>query len=96
MLVVLYIICRDANGWMILCDTPLPTKHGFNEALHGSVDRQRVDTLSCPSCVLVGLCVIAYAWWGYRRPKKQTDTYTVRHPALMGLFGLACIVCKAK
>jgi len=90
-LVVLYIIYLDTNVWMILCDVPLPTKHGFNEALHGSIYRQRANTLSNLAYVLVGLYVITYAWWDYRRPTKETDPYAVRYPALMGLFGVACI-----
>jgi len=88
LLVVLYVIYRNTDVWMILCDTPLPTKHGFNEALHGSIYRQRSNTLSNLAYVLVGLYVIAYAWWDYRRPTKKTDPYAVRHPALMGLFGM--------
>lgn len=90
-LVVLYLIYRDIDVWMILCDKPLPAKHGFNEALHGSIYRQRANTLSNLAYVLVGLYVIAYAWWDYRRPTKKTDPYAVRHPALMGLFGVTCI-----
>jgi len=90
-LVVLYLIYRDTDVWMILCDTPLPAKHGFNEALHASIYRQRANTLSNLAYVLVGLYVIAYAWWDYRRPTKETDPYAVRHPALMGLFGVTCI-----
>ena len=90
-LVVLYLIYRDTDVWMILCDTPLPAKHGFNEALHASIYRQRANTLSNLAYVLVGLYVIAYAWWDYRRPTKETDPYAVRHPALMGLFGMTCI-----
>jgi hypothetical protein len=90
-LAVLYLIYRDTDVWMILCDAPLPTKHGFNEALHGSIYRQRANTLSNLAYVLVGLYVIAYAWWDYRRPTKETDPYAVRHPALMGLFGVTCI-----
>lgn len=91
LLVVLYLIYRDTDVWMILTDTPLPTKHGFNEALQGSIYRQRANTLSNLAYVLVGLYVIAYAWWDYRRPTKETDPYAVRHPALMGLFGVTCI-----
>ena len=91
LLVVLHLIYRDTDVWMILCDRPLPMKHVFNEALHGSIYRQRANTLSNLSYVLVGLYVIAYAWWDYRRPTKETDPYAVRHPALMGLFGVTCI-----
>jgi hypothetical protein len=39
LLVALYIIYRDTDVWMILTSTQLPTKHGFNEALHGSIYR---------------------------------------------------------
>jgi len=91
LLVVLYLIYRDTDVWMILCDTPLPAKCGFNEALHGSIYRQRANTLSNLAYVLVGLYVIAYAWWDYRRPTKESDPYAVRHPALMVLFGVTCI-----
>lgn len=92
LLTALYLIFRDTDVWMILTDTPLPTKHGFNEGLHGSIYRQRANTLSNLAYVLVGLYVIAYAWWDHRRPTKETDPYAVRYPALMGLFGVTCIV----
>ncbi|MBI1320782.1 MAG: hypothetical protein GC168_17800 [Candidatus Hydrogenedens sp.] len=91
LLVGLYVIYRDTDVWMILMDSPLPAKHAFNEALYGSIYRQRANTLSNLGYVLVGLYVIAYAWWDYRRPTKETDPYAVRHPALMVLFGLTCI-----
>jgi hypothetical protein len=91
LLVILYFIYRDTDVWMILSDTPLRTKHGFNEAVYGSIYRQRANTLSNLAYVLVGLYVIAYAWWDYRRPTKETDPYAVQHPALMALFGVACI-----
>lgn len=90
-LVMLYLIYRDTDVWRILSDTPLQTKHAFNEAVYGSIYRQRANTLSNLGYVLVGLYVIAYAWWDYVRPTKATDPYAVRHPALMGLFGVTCI-----
>ncbi|HNT86287.1 MAG TPA: ceramidase domain-containing protein [Candidatus Hydrogenedentes bacterium] len=91
LLVVLYLIYRDTDVWLILSDTPLRKEHAFNEAVYGGIYRQRSNTLSNLAYVLVGLYVIAYAWWDYRRPTKETDPYAVRHPALMGLFGLTCI-----
>jgi len=90
-LVVLYLIYRDTDVWMILTDTPLRREHGFNEAVHASIFRQRSNTLSNIGYILVGLYVIAYAWWDHRRPTKATDPYAVRHPALMALFGVTCI-----
>lgn len=90
-LVLLYLVYRDTDVWLVLSDTPLRSKHAFNEAVYGSIYRQRANTLSNIGYVLVGLYVIAYAWWDFRRPTKDTDPYAVRHPALMGLFGLTCM-----
>ncbi len=92
LLVILYFIYRDTDVWMILSDTPLRTKHAFNEAVYGSIYRQRSNTLSNLGYILVGLYVIAYAWWDYRRPTSESDPYAVRHPALMVYFGFTCIV----
>jgi hypothetical protein len=91
-LIVLYLIYRDTDVWMILSDTPLRTKHSFHEAVYGSIYRQRANTLSNIGYILVGFYVMAYAWWDYRRATSETDPYAVRHPGLMGLFGIACIV----
>ena len=91
-LVILYLIYRDTDVWMILSDTPLRTKHAFNEAVYGSIYRQRSNTLSNLGYILVGFYVIAYAWWDYRRPTTLSDPYAVRHPALMVYFGFTCIV----
>lgn len=91
LLVVLYFIYRDTDVWMLLSDSPLRKKHAFNEAVYGSIYRQRANTLSNIGYVLVGLYVIAYAWWDYRRPTSESDPYAVRHPALMLLFGITCI-----
>lgn len=91
LLVILYLIYRDTDVWMVLSDTPLRTKHAFNEAVYGSIYRQRANTLSNLGYILVGLYVMAYAWWDYRRPTSESDPYAVRHPALMGLFGFTCI-----
>ena len=33
LLVILYFIYRDTDVWMVLSDTPLRTKHAFNEAV---------------------------------------------------------------
>lgn len=91
LLVVLYLFYRDTDVWMILSDTPLRTKHAFNEAVYGSIYRQRSNTLSNLGYILVGLYVIAYAVWDYRRPTSESDPYAVRHPALVVLFGITCI-----
>ena len=77
---------------MILSDTPLRTQHAFNEMVYGSIYRQRSNTLSNLGYVLVGLYVIAYACWDYRRPTSESDPYAVRQPALMVYFGFTCIV----
>jgi hypothetical protein len=91
LLVLLYLIYRDTDVWMILSNNPLPANHPFNEAIYGSIYRQRANTVSNLGYVLVGLYVIAYAWWDFLRPTTMTDPYAVRHPALMGLFGVTCI-----
>lgn len=90
-LVVLYLLYRDTDVWLVLSGNPLPENHPFNEAIYGSIYRQRANTLSCLGYVLVGLYVIAYAWWDFRRPTSLADPYAVRQPALMGIFGITCI-----
>jgi len=92
LLVLLYLIYRDTDVWMILSDTPLQTKHAFHEAVYGSIYRQRANTLSNLGYILIGLYVISYAWWDYRRPTSDSDPYAVRYPALMVYFGFTCIV----
>lgn len=92
LLVILYLIYRDTDVWMNYSNHPLGGKHAFNELVYGSIYRQRANTLSNLAYILVGLYVIAYAWWDYRRPTTASDPYAVRHPALMVYFGLTCIV----
>lgn len=91
-LVILYIVYRDTDVWKSLSDAQVGGRHAFNEAIYGSIYRQRANTLSNLGYVLVGIYAMAYAWWDYRRPTSETDPYAVRSPGLMAYFGVTCIV----
>lgn len=92
LLVILYLIYRDTDVWMKYSNHPIGGKHAFNELVYGSIYRQRANTLSNIGYILVGLYVIAYAWWDFRRPTSESDPYAVRQPALMFYFGFTCII----
>ena len=72
--------------------SPLQSTHAFAEAIHPSIFRTRANTWTNLSYVFVGLYVVALAWWDVRRKATEQDPYAVRQPALMALFGVACIV----
>lgn len=91
-LLVLYNLYRETDVWYLWTGEPLKTKHAFNEAIRGSIFRTRANTWSNIGYIFVGIYTIAYAWWDARRPTKESDPYAVREPALMVLFGFACVV----
>lgn len=72
--------------------SPLKSAHAFAEAIHPGIFRTRANTWTNLSYVLVGLYVVAFAWWDARKETTEHDPYAVQQPALMGLFGVACFV----
>lgn len=91
-LVILYLVYRDTDVWRLMSDAQVGGRHAFNEAIYGSIYRQRSNTLSNLGYILVGFYAMTYAWWDYRRPTSESDPYVVRHPALMVYFGVTCVV----
>lgn len=91
-LAILYYAYRDTDVWYLWFGEPLKTRHAFAEAIRGSIFRTQANTWSNVGYVLVGLYIVAYAWWDARRETSAHDPYAVRQPALMGMFGVACIV----
>jgi len=91
-LLVLFLFYRDTDVWLLWMGNEPKTSHAFNEAVHSSIFRTPANTWSNLAYVLVGLYVVAYAWWDARRKTTEQDPYAVRQPALMGLYGVACIV----
>lgn len=91
-LFVLYMIYRDTDVWYVWTGTPLRLEHAFAEQVRGSIFRQPANTWSNLGFVLVGLYLMAYGWWDYRRDLPEDAPYALRQPALMVNFGLACVV----
>lgn len=91
-LFVLYMIYRDTDVWYVWTGTRLQTEHAFAEQVRASIFRQPANTWSNLGFVLVGLYLMAYAWWDYRRDLPEDAPYALRQPALMANFGLACVV----
>lgn len=89
---LLYLLYRDDDVWVRWAGQALHPDHVFAEAVRGSIFRQRANTFSNLGYVYVGFYVIAYAWWDARRTVSPKAPYAVRHPALAGFFGAACVV----
>jgi hypothetical protein len=92
LLLALFLYYRDTDVWLQWAGRPLKLKHAFNEAVRGSIFRQRANTWSNLGFVFVGIYVLAYAGWDAHRETSNRDPYAVGHPALMGFFGVACII----
>lgn len=91
-LLVLFFLYSDTDVWFLWFGNSLPADHVFAEAIHPGIFRTCANTWSNLGFVFVGLYVVAFAWWDARRKTTECDSYAVRQPALMGLFGIACIV----
>ena len=91
-LLVLFCLYRDTDIWFIWMGYPLKDRSAFTEAMHSSIFRTPANTWSNLAYIFVGLYIVAFAWWDARRKTTEHDPYAVRQPALMGLFGVACIV----
>lgn len=89
---LLYVTFRNTDVWFLYFDDSLKSNGPWTEALRGSIFRERANTWSNLGFILVGIYIVAYAWWDARRETTRRDPHVVRHPALMALYGLACIV----
>jgi hypothetical protein len=71
---------------------PLGTETHFNERIFpASIFRTPANTFSNLGYVFVGLYIIAYALWDYRRSVSPNAPYALRRPPLMIYFGFVCI-----
>lgn len=91
-MLALFVLYRDTDIWFLCYGYSLPADHVFAEAIHPGIFRTCSNTWSNMGFVFVGLYVVAFAWWDARRKTTEYDSYAVRQPPLMGLFGIACIV----
>jgi hypothetical protein len=91
-LLALYQTYRDFDPWAQWLGYPLPETHAFGETIRASIFRTRANTWSNLGYVLVGFYTLAYAIWDTRRPTTPADPYAVRRPALIALFGVACVI----
>lgn len=93
--IVFYFAYRDDNVWLQWLGSdgarqwPTGGETHFNERIYpNSVFRTSSNTWSNLGYVLVGVYILAYALYDFRRPTTPRDPYAVRHPALMAYFGL--------
>lgn len=95
--VALYYAYRDTDVWLQWLGSdgaqrwPQGTETHFNERIYAlSIFRTPSNTFSNLGYVFVGLYILAYALWDFRRTKRDDAPYAVRQPALMAYFGWAC------
>ncbi len=91
-LLVLFILFRNTDIWYLWYGNEPEDHHAFAEVVTPGIFRTRANTWSNLAYVFVGLYIVAYSWWDARRTTTERDPYAVRQPALMALYGLACIV----
>ncbi len=91
-LLVLFILYRDTDIWYLWFGNQPKDQHAFAEAITPGIFRTRSNSWSNLAYVLVGIYIVTYAWWDLRRTTTDRDPYAVRQPALMALYGMACIV----
>jgi hypothetical protein len=91
-LLVLYIIYKDTDIWYIWFGNEPKDSGAFAESITPGIFRTRANTWSNLFYIIVGIYIVAYSWWDARRTTTDRDPYAVRQPALMALYGLACIV----
>lgn len=96
--IVLYAVYRDTDVWtQWLGDTgwgawPSGSETHFAERIRPeSIFRTPSNTFSNLAYVWVGLYILAYAAWDYRRGENLAAPHAVRDPALMAFFGLFCV-----
>lgn len=96
--IIFYYAYRDANAWLHWLGSdgaqnwPTGNETHFAERIHpNSIFRTRSNTWSNLGYVFVGVYILAYALYDFRRETSARDPYAVRVPALMAYFGLACV-----
>ena len=96
--VVFYYAYRDANVWLHWLGSdgaqkwPTGNETHFAERIHpNSVFRTPSNTWSNLGYVFVGVYILAYALYDFRRPTSESDPYAVRVLALMYYNGLLCV-----
>ena len=92
LLLVLYYFYRDTDVWFLWFENPPKSRGTFAETIRPSIFRTRANTWSNLGYILIGMYIVAYAWWDARRETTEEDPYAVRQPALSGLYGVACVV----
>lgn len=97
--VVFYYAYRDANVWLHWLGSdgaqhwPTGSETHFAERIHpNSVFRTPSNTWSNLGFVFVGVYILAYALYDFRRNTTPADPYAVRRPALMAYFGFCCVL----
>lgn len=91
-LLILFCLYQDMDIWFLwMGHSPKPTG-AFAEAVHPGIFRTPANTWSNLAFVLVGIYIVAFAWWDAHRKTTKNDSYAVRQPALMCLYGVSCIV----
>ena len=91
-LLILYYLYRETDIWSLWLDSDLKSRGPFAERVRGGIFRTRANTWSNLGYILVGLYILSFAWWDVRRATSDKDSYVVRFPAMVGLFGVACII----
>lgn len=98
--IVLFYAYRDGDIWAKWLGAneaatrwPTGIETHFAERIYGaSIFRTPANTLSNLAYVLVGLYILAYTLYDFRRPTSRQDPYAVRRPALMAYFGFTCLL----
>lgn len=90
-LLVLFHLYRSTDIWFLWLGNEPKSQHTFAEAVTPGIFRTRANTWSNLGYVLVGLYIFVLGWWDARRMTTEQDSYAIRQPALIGLFGVACI-----
>ena len=91
-LLVFFILYKDTDIWYLWFGNEPKDRGAFAEAITPGIFRTQANTWSNLFYIFVGLYIVVYAWWDVRRTTSDSDPYAVRQPALMALYGLACVV----
>ncbi|MBI1319763.1 MAG: hypothetical protein GC168_12560 [Candidatus Hydrogenedens sp.] len=96
--IIAYYTYRETDVWAVWLNSDGPsrwpngTETHFNERIFpASIFRTPSNTFSNLGYVFVGLYVLAYSLWDFRRPTAPTDPYAIRTPWLIAFFGFYCV-----